>query len=287
MSEVFALDKHNNYVPTMTREEIIAAIQTAAKGGTLEGFNNCAFVSQIKELNKNAAFSVWVGTQAEYNALAEKAKNVLYIISDEQMASELKIVLDSVKREVASHTQTITQQAERLAGMAASVDANNNAVAAAVVRMAEIEQIFAEKSAALDSVQSELEPLVIFENAAGSTTCLTTEAINKFREIAVVFAVIDNGDKDKPITRVYQRRLFTADIYNNEIWLRGESFFSYVDGREKLVDTAARFVIEHSTNSSSLNLSKKATQAHTLDDDFSSRFYVGIVKIYGIGRVEV
>jgi hypothetical protein len=122
MAEVFALDRHNNYIPTMSREEIIAAIQTAANGGNLEGFENCAFVSQVKEINRNAAFSVWVGTQAEYNAIAEPAKNVLYLISDDPMCNELPTAVAGIKettreieRLLVKHDSSISEQSKTTA----------------------------------------------------------------------------------------------------------------------------------------------------------------------------
>ena len=137
MSEVYVLDKHNNYIPSMTKEEIIAAIQTAAAGGSLEGFNNCAVVTQIKELNRNAAFSVWVGTQAEYNALAEKAKNVLYLISDDLMAEELPnkvenlfTILNEYDLIIQQQKNTLKEHTEKLMDCEKSIEAQGEMVTA-------------------------------------------------------------------------------------------------------------------------------------------------------------
>ncbi len=128
MSDVFALDKHNNYVPTMTREEIIAAIQTAAAGGSLEGFDNCAVVSQIKELNKNAAFSVWVGTQAEYNAISNKQSNVLYLISDDPMNRDLPNMVENLRIMIVEYDKIFQRQNESLSTLLTRLNGHENAI---------------------------------------------------------------------------------------------------------------------------------------------------------------
>ena len=89
MAKVYCLDQHNNYVESMSKEDIISAIQTAAEGGSLEGFSNTAFVSKIKEINKRGEFSIWVGSTAEYNKLDTKERDVLYILSDDPLAADM------------------------------------------------------------------------------------------------------------------------------------------------------------------------------------------------------
>lgn len=66
---------------TMTTEQIMAAITQAVQGGTI-GDVDTGFVSKVKE--KNGSYvTFWVGTQAQYNAIAERETNCLYIITDE------------------------------------------------------------------------------------------------------------------------------------------------------------------------------------------------------------
>lgn len=137
MAKVFCLDQHNNYVETMTKEQIISAIQTAATGGALEGFSNTAIVSKIKEVNKNADFSVWVGTAAEYNKITTKLENVLYILSDDPLASDLPNKVNNLKRVIDDFdvalqgvNRVIQEREEATATQAAQVEENKKEIAA-------------------------------------------------------------------------------------------------------------------------------------------------------------
>jgi hypothetical protein len=48
---------------------------------------DAAFITKVKESNAGGMLSFWVGTQAQYNALASIDKNCLYIITDKQANS--------------------------------------------------------------------------------------------------------------------------------------------------------------------------------------------------------
>lgn len=65
----------------MTKEQTIAAIAEAT-GNTPTGVD-AAFITKIKEQNANASMKVWVGTRAQYNALATKDAETLYFIPAE------------------------------------------------------------------------------------------------------------------------------------------------------------------------------------------------------------
>jgi hypothetical protein len=67
---------------TMTREQILAAIAQAVETGSV---GNCdtGFITKLKEQNGGNGVTLWVGTQAQYNAIATKAQNCLYIITDD------------------------------------------------------------------------------------------------------------------------------------------------------------------------------------------------------------
>lgn len=66
---------------TMTKEQILAAIAQAAEGGMVYD-TETAVISKVKELNAGGFVTFWVGTQAEYNALASADANCVYIITD-------------------------------------------------------------------------------------------------------------------------------------------------------------------------------------------------------------
>lgn len=54
------------------------------------------FVKSVKELNDGNKIHVWVGTEAQYNALGEKAINTLYIVSDDNEADYVVECVDHV-----------------------------------------------------------------------------------------------------------------------------------------------------------------------------------------------
>lgn len=66
----------------MTKEQILAAITQAVEGHEIADVDT-GFVTTLKEQNANTGLRFWVGTTAQYNALASKERNVLYILTDE------------------------------------------------------------------------------------------------------------------------------------------------------------------------------------------------------------
>lgn len=80
----------------MTKEQIYAAIVEAVEGGTI-GDIDTGFVTIIKEINKNIGLQFWVGTTAEFNALTEKADNVLYIKTDDTSAADINAAIAAIQ----------------------------------------------------------------------------------------------------------------------------------------------------------------------------------------------
>ena len=70
----FVLRDDNCRFPSMTKEQILAAITQAVSTGEIKDVDT-GFVTKIKELNKNKQLSFWVGTTAEYNAIETKLEN--------------------------------------------------------------------------------------------------------------------------------------------------------------------------------------------------------------------
>lgn len=73
---------------TMTKEQILAAIAQAVETGSV-GDVDTGFVTKIKETNSGDYVTFWVGTQAQYNAIATKAKNCMYIITDDTQGADI------------------------------------------------------------------------------------------------------------------------------------------------------------------------------------------------------
>lgn len=83
----------------MTKEQIYAAIADAT-GNTPSSVDE-AFITKIKETNKNHALSLWKGTQAEYNAIATKDADTFYIIDDNTAIDDIKSDVDAIEAQVA------------------------------------------------------------------------------------------------------------------------------------------------------------------------------------------
>lgn len=78
----------------MTKEQTLTAIEQAVSTGQIKNVDT-GFVTKIKEQNKQTPLKFWVGTQAEYNALATKPENTLMLISDDDEIATLEsLVID-------------------------------------------------------------------------------------------------------------------------------------------------------------------------------------------------
>ena len=91
----YVLCDDNCKFPAMTKEQVIAAIAEAT-GNTPTGIDD-AFITKLKEKNSGAAFSFWVGTQAEYNAIVaadEVIANCLYLLTDETTVDDMQKQID-------------------------------------------------------------------------------------------------------------------------------------------------------------------------------------------------
>ncbi len=111
---------------TMTKEQILAAIAQAT--GVTNVDPNAGFISKVKEMN-GGYVTFWLGTQAQFNALAEKAANCLYIITDSKNEIELAIFKKELE-EACADAITIAERAKKQAA-----DADAKADQALAVRM--------------------------------------------------------------------------------------------------------------------------------------------------------
>ena len=80
----------------MTKEQILAAITQAVETGTIQNVDT-GFVTKIKEQNSGSAVTLWVGTQAQYNALGTKEPNCLYIVTDDDTISTMQNAILALK----------------------------------------------------------------------------------------------------------------------------------------------------------------------------------------------
>lgn len=84
----YCLCESNCKFETMTKEQILAAIAQAIETGSV-GDVDTGFVTKLKDMNSGSALTVWIGTRAQYNAIAEKVNNCLYIITDDTTGDDL------------------------------------------------------------------------------------------------------------------------------------------------------------------------------------------------------
>lgn len=98
----YVLCDSNCKFPAMTKEQIIAAIAEAT-GNTPTNIDD-AFITKIRETNKNAALKFWFGTVAEYNALTEKDGATIYIKSDD----DIDEIIDKIANDVKEIEETLS-----------------------------------------------------------------------------------------------------------------------------------------------------------------------------------
>jgi hypothetical protein len=97
----------------MTKEQILAAIEQATSTGEIKDVDT-GFVTKLKESNKNAALSFWVGTQAEYNALETITENCFYIISDDTSGEDFDTAFAELKEEVEALADANSKNSEQI-----------------------------------------------------------------------------------------------------------------------------------------------------------------------------
>lgn len=93
VGKYYVISMGNNLDESMTKEQIIAAIAEAT-GETPTSVDD-AFITKLKEQNKNKALKLWVGTQAEYNRIQSPATDTLYIITDVDEYEERFVTIEN------------------------------------------------------------------------------------------------------------------------------------------------------------------------------------------------
>lgn len=83
---------------SMTKEQIINAIAQAT--GVTPSDVDQGFISTIIENNRSSSIHVWKGTRAEYNALATKSFNTLYVIDDDTTIADLTATVNNAVADV-------------------------------------------------------------------------------------------------------------------------------------------------------------------------------------------
>lgn len=88
----------------MTKEQIIAAIAEAT-GNTPTGIDD-AFITKLKEQNANGTVKLWIGTTAQFNAVATKDENTLYLLTDDDSADSWDEIAETLAK-ILNGTQSV------------------------------------------------------------------------------------------------------------------------------------------------------------------------------------
>lgn len=86
---------------SMTKEQILAAIMQAVESGEIHDVD-AGFITRLQEQNAKRAVTIWVGTRAQYNAIAEPAENCLYIITDDTTAEDFDKAIAALQKQAAA-----------------------------------------------------------------------------------------------------------------------------------------------------------------------------------------
>lgn len=95
----FVLCADNCRFEGMTKEQILSAITQAVELGEIRDVDT-GFVTKIKEKNGGMQVTLWVGTQAQYNAIEVPDVNCLYIITDDRTVQEMQDAIVSLQEKI-------------------------------------------------------------------------------------------------------------------------------------------------------------------------------------------
>lgn len=110
-STVYALDAGGNKIETLTKEQILAAIQAAVETGQIPE-TLAAAIESIIEQNTSANIKFWVGTQAQFLELADTEENTLYFITDLTTVKDISDALDTLTQGLNNGTITVKKASE-------------------------------------------------------------------------------------------------------------------------------------------------------------------------------
>lgn len=93
------LSELTNDMTFLTEEQIITLVTNIVDSGSV-GDIDTGFVTRLVEQNKHKALRFWVGTQSEYNAIAEKLANTFYIITDDSFKEDVQAAIVDLQNQI-------------------------------------------------------------------------------------------------------------------------------------------------------------------------------------------
>ena len=110
---VYALDQLGNSYLTMTKEQIINAIEQYITTGQIDDIDK-GFISKILELNAQKNLGFWLGTSAEFQALPEKKENVLYLLTDDPTTDDIEKALTDLNDAIKTLNDYVDDEIEKV-----------------------------------------------------------------------------------------------------------------------------------------------------------------------------
>ena len=96
----YVTQKDGVLIEGLTKEQIYELISSTT-GKTPQGVDE-AFITKLKEYNKNGNASIWIGSSAEYNAIEVKDQNTLYVVIDDPYYEDVKARFDEIDSEISA-----------------------------------------------------------------------------------------------------------------------------------------------------------------------------------------
>ena len=113
----------------LDKEETLSAIQQAIENGGVQDVDpNEPFITKIKDVNTGAAVKLWIGTEAQFNAIETKDANTLYIYSTDFEAN-VSTILAELQADITTLQGNIVNiiSGSQKVGKAAQADKATNA----------------------------------------------------------------------------------------------------------------------------------------------------------------
>lgn len=105
----YVICENNCKFPAMTKEQTLTAIKQAVETGEIQNVD-AGFVTKLQEQNTRSGLSFWLGTQAEYNAIAEPVKDCFYIITDDNADDALFETIERLREDVSAAVAAVDEK---------------------------------------------------------------------------------------------------------------------------------------------------------------------------------
>lgn len=238
-TQVYALDAGGNKIATLSTEQILEAIQEAISTGEVPE-TLTAFIDAIKEQNTGADIKFWVGTQAEFQALASTDERTIYFITDITTVKDLSDALDELKEGLQDGTFKVQSayKADDATNVTAQINGKN------------ITDIF-EKDGTTVKEATSVKKYIHFINADFRRYDTSFSASNPIRRAAVVILVITNKNIE------YTAETFIEDKNNIKRFIANGDFIAWIkngESYEREIETVCwggfiEAIVDYSTGS--------------------------------------